>query len=315
MERPKPKIRPRVGTAPQKASPSRASNAADRGVRSDRSVRADRDSRRGVGRDEGGDGEPPAIYRDKDLTKFYGVQACHAIFKTRRHQISRVFIAPRVKDDFAEAIRWCESKGIPCKIAGDSEITKVAMTHHHEGACVEARPVRLRSFKEVLRECSDLPRCTIVYLDGVENPHNLGAAMRTCAFFGVDALLIESREIASLSGATCRVAEGAAEYLPVAVLRRNSPTIPDLQRAGFTVCATTPHEAENLFEISWPKKLVLLFGAEGPGLSEAKMSAADLRAVIPGRAGVVESLNVASAVAIFLGQVGVRPSAKATTKR
>ena len=312
MEPPKPKNRPRGETSPKRTAPSRPPSGAGREVRSGQSVRSDRNERRGGGREEGEDQDPPAIYRDKDLTKFYGVQACHAIFKTRRHQISRVFIAPRVKDEFAEAISWCESKGIPCKIAGDSEITKVAMTHHHEGACVEARPVRLRSFKEVLRECSDRPRCTIVYLDGVENPHNLGAAMRTCAFFGVDALLIESREIASLSGATCRVAEGAAEYLPVAVLRRNSPTIPDLQRAGFTVCATTPHEAESLFDISWPKKLVLLFGAEGPGLSEAKMSSADLRAVIPGRAEVVESLNVASAVAIFLGQVGIRPSAKST---
>lgn len=136
-------------------------------------------------------------------------------------------------------------------------------------------------------------------LEGVENPHNIGAILRTACFFGVEGVIIQSQQVNQLSGAACRIAEGAAEYLPIAFTKDYGPSFKALKERGFTFVATTPHEARSIYSIKWPDKLVLLFGAEGAGLSQAALASADMRTVVP-RVGHLESLNVSAAVASVL---------------
>lgn len=237
--------------------------------------------------------------RREDITKFIGVQACLAIFKHRKYDIRRVFVLPDLEECFDPLIQWCDRKGLPVKIVGQEELSRVASTEHHEGVCVEATPLKTLPLGELVTKLSDMQRACLLVLEGVENPHNVGAILRTACFFGVTAVLIRSKQATSLSGAACRIAEGAAEVLPVTIVPSYGDAFAVLKSRGFTMVATTPHEARSLYGVKWPSKVAILFGAEGPGLSEDALRMADIRVAIP-RLGPLESLNVGASVASVL---------------
>ncbi len=246
----------------------------------------------------GGDSRPPHARRE-DLTKFYGVQQCLALFEHRRKDIRRVFVMPQLKERLEGVAQWCERQGLSARVVEFEELSKVSGTDHHEGVCIEARPLRTLVSGELLKRLTDLQRACVLILEGVENPHNVGAILRTACFFGVTAVIIRSTQMSALSGAACRVAEGAAEILPISIVKEYGNIFNVLKARGFSVFATTPHEARSLYSVKWPNKIALLFGAEGLGLSEEGLQLADTRVVIP-RLGPLESLNVGTAVASVL---------------
>ena len=231
--------------------------------------------------------------------RYYGLHCVCAIVETRPKEVHRLFISKKVVPICEALLTFCENKRIPFKVTNDEELARVAATDHHEGIVVEALPVETLSFNDAIRSLKPRKEAFAVFLDGVENPHNLGAAMRTCAFFGVDLLFVAAREMKELSSASCRVAEGAAEDLPVVIVPSATDVFGACKGAGFSVLATTPHGGKDLFAVKWPKKSLLVFGAEGPGLTEDALRAADERIVISRSTGSrIESLNVSSAVAV-----------------
>ena len=105
----------------------------------------------------------------------------------------------------------------------------------------------------------------------------------------------------SLSGAALRVAEGGAEALAVAQAHAGEDVVALLHDAGFKVAATVPRDGAPLYKSSLPPRLVLIFGAEGEGLSVEQIRRADLRLTIPG-SGAVESLNVSASAAVLFAE-------------
>jgi TrmH RNA methyltransferase len=240
--------------------------------------------------------------RRAELTSFYGVQACKAIFERRRHEITRIFIVPELRREMEDLITWASKQGIKTVVGPADELSRVARTEHHEGVCVEARQIRAVAIDELAKRQSTRPNSCLLVLEAVENPHNIGAILRTAGFFGVTGVVLVSKQITSLSAASCRVAEGAAELVQVSVVSELAQAYESLKKAGFTLVATTPHQAQSVYGYAWPKKVAIVFGAEGGGLSEQALSAATERVVIP-RLGELESLNVGAAVASILTEV------------
>jgi TrmH RNA methyltransferase len=238
----------------------------------------------------------------EDLVKFYGVNQCKAIFRNRRNQIRRVFIDEVQADVFQDLIEWSDRRGIPCKVVSRDELSKVAATEHHEGVCCEALPIELVPVSKFISKLKDESSSQVLILEDVENPHNVGAILRTAGFFGVSAILLISKQLRALSGATCRVSEGAAEVLPITIARDGDEVFSALKASGYTVFATTPHQASSIYSVRWPKKVALIFGAEGSGLSEKSMQLAEQRIAIP-REGAIESLNVGVAVGCVLAEL------------
>lgn len=242
--------------------------------------------------------KPPHFDRE-ERTKYYGVQCCLAIFEHRRADIKRIFVTPEREEAFDHVLEWAERKRVPFKIAEYDEIARVAATEHHEGVMIEARPLKLYAPGDLVRKVTDLQRGVILLMEGVENPHNVGAILRTACFFGVNGVILQSKTVTSLSGAACRIAEGAAEQLPIAFTKDYEATFNALKNRGWSFVATTPHEARSMYSVKWANKVVLMFGAEGTGLSPAALESADVRVVVP-RIGPLESLNVSAAVASVL---------------
>jgi TrmH RNA methyltransferase len=233
------------------------------------------------------------------LVKFIGVQSCTAIAERRCSDIKRVFVAPENEEHFEKLIGWASKRGLPCKVVDHEELARVAGTEHHEGVCVEAKPVPVLSEAAFVGRIADVQRGVVIVLQGVENPHNVGAILRTACFFGVSGVVVESQVMKNLSASTCRVAEGAAEQMQIALVRDSIDVIEYLKKSEYAAFATTPHNARSLYAVSWPDKVLLIFGAEGGGISPQVLTLADVHVSVP-RLGPIESLNVATCVGSVL---------------
>src|SRR5690606_4341641 len=179
------------------------------------------------------------------------------------------------------------------RVVAEEDLRKLAASSHHEGVVADMLREEPQPLTGWLRDLGDGPQCAL-WLDGVGNPHNLGAVLRSAAHFGIAAILLPKHSTLALSGAAARVAEGGAEAVPFVRLGRDDNAIAQLHGAGFKLAATVVRGGESLFDTSLPPRLVYVLGAEGEGMDPTLAEASDLRLSIPGTAAV-ESLNVAAA--------------------
>jgi TrmH RNA methyltransferase len=234
---------------------------------------------------------------------FHGVRACEALFARRPQEIVRVYVEERRRRQFAALLEWCgrERKGF--QVVAADNLARLTGATHHEGIAILARQIRRRTLAELLHEIeADGGAGPLLYLDGVQNPHNLGSILRTAAHYGAAGVLGTTGLLPPLSAAAVRVAEGAAEMVPVCDLADPATDFDRLRKAGYRVVVTSSHRGEPVFAARIPPRPLLVLGGEGEGVSEAIDRRADLRVRIPGT-GAVESLNVSVACGILLGEV------------
>lgn len=236
--------------------------------------------------------------RDADVVKIHGHAAAEAAFRARPEAVVRAYIDTTRQGRFSELMRALAAARVAYRLVPPEELERVTKSRHHEGICLLVKPRPEQSFEEWARDCP--AAASVVILDGVSNPHNLGAIVRTAAHFGARAVWQVGR--APVHGALARVAEGGAESVPVFSVSSAVEPIRQLKEVGFEVCAATVQEgSETLFESSLPRRTAFVLGAEQLGLSEDALALADRSLWIPGT-GAVESLNVASAAAVFLAE-------------
>ena len=183
----------------------------------------------------------------------------------------------------------------------DDDLDRLTQSQHHEGVCLEVLrrpPLALDAF---LRGLKPGTASWLVLLDGVGNPHNFGAVLRIAAHFGADAVLLPPGSTLALNGAACRVAEGGAESVPLVATGDLAGALPALARAGYAAIATVVRQGADLYEAELPRRALLVFGAEGGGLSAGLLKAVRRRVRIPGT-GAVESLNIATAVGVVAAE-------------
>lgn len=234
---------------------------------------------------------------------FHGVRACQAIFDRRPDDIVRVYVTEAMRRPFAAVLAWCAAERKGFQVVPAESLARLAGSLHHEGVAILARQVPRRGLADLLRgiESGGIAG-PLVHLDGVHNPHNLGSILRTAAHFGVGAVVGRSGDLPPLSPAAARVAEGAAEAVPVHALADPAADLARLKEAGYRVVTTSSHRGESLFTADLGPRVVVVLGGEGEGVSPELDRLADLRVRIPGT-GVVESLNVAVAAGVVLAEI------------
>lgn len=243
---------------------------------------------------------PPAReHRDVEL-RLYGLNAIRAVFARRPQAIRKLYLAEARIPQLQLLLKWCVANRVGYRVVEDADLQKLAASTHHEGVVAEVLREEPKTLTTWLRELPAGPQCAL-WLDGVGNPHNLGAILRSAAHFGVGAVLLPKHSTLALSGAAARVAEGGADAVPFVRLGREDNSIAQLHGAGFALAATVVRGGGDLFKAALPQRLVYVLGAEAEGMSPDLAKACDLRLSIPGT-GVVDSLNVASATAVLLSQ-------------
>ncbi|RDZ29533.1 TrmH family RNA methyltransferase [Lysobacter silvisoli] len=295
------------------ASPprSRPPHAGDAGPRRERPARAPQEGGRGFQVGERLDeaqlrGERPAR-RPRDLElRVYGLNAVRAVYARRPQAIRKLYLTESRIPALQPLLAWCVANRVGYRVVEEADLDKLAASQHHEGVLAEVLREEPASLSAWLRDLPAGPQAAL-WLDGVGNPHNLGAILRSAAHFGVSAVLLPKHSSLALSGAAARVAEGGAEAVPMVRLGRDDNALAQLRSAGFALAATLVRGGDDVFAAQLPERLIYVVGAEGEGMDRELAAACDLRLSIPG-SGAVESLNVASATAVFLAAWASRGS-------
>ena len=193
----------------------------------------------------------------------------------------------------------------PVLVASYDVLEAVTGFHVHRGALASFGRLPLRTAADVLAAAR-----RVVVMERVTNHTNLGAVFRSAAALGMDAVLLSPDSCDPLYRRCVRVSMGKVFSVPYAYLDRWPEGVEDVRAAGFRVLALTPHPtATDLAQVrvAPDDRVALLFGAEGPGLTEQALTASDERVRIPMAAGV-DSLNVGAAAAVACWVLGRRPA-------
>lgn len=227
--------------------------------------------------------------------KYYGIHACQALWQKRPNDIVRAYIHESQLKAFGPLMKWCAQNKKAYHIIPEDELQKVTDSIHHEGICILAKAQPPLSEKEMNL---DGPMC-LLYLDGVQNPHNLGSILRTAAHFGIRYVLGEN--LPPLSPSACRIAKGGAEIVRLVSLPKAHETLRRLQQKGFACIGTSSHSGTSLYQFRYPPRSILTIGSESTGVSKPLLKLANQTIQIPGT-DAIESLNVAVATALCIGE-------------
>lgn len=236
---------------------------------------------------------PPA-----ETDRICGTAAVAALFAARPEAVLRLFYMPTRRREAGGFCKLLAAARKPYREVPAEELARIAGTTHHGGlvaiAAARSLPDLAAPFPPVLLGARVLP-----VLDGIGNPHNLGAIARSAAFFGCTGLLLsgDPRQ-AGLSDAAYRTAEGGLEHLAV----HRAPNLGVALRAmapRFTTVAAVPHGGVPPEALPRGKPFALVLGNEEEGLPSATLAACAQRVTLPG-SGRVESLNVSVASAVLI---------------
>ena len=240
----------------------------------------------------------PSRERRNAELRLYGLNAVRAVFAARPQALRKLYLSEARIPALQPLLAWCVANRVGYRVVEEADLGKLAASSHHEGVVADVLRAKPGSLSEWLRALPAGPQCAL-WLDGVGNPHNLGAILRSAAHFGVAAVLLPKHSALTLSGAAARVAEGGAEVVPMVRLGRSDNAIAQLHSVGFQLAATVVQGGGNVFATAIPERVVYVLGAEGAGMDRELVAACDLQLSIPG-SGAVESLNVAAATAVLL---------------
>ena len=247
-------------------------------------------------------GETSSESRAPKIKEFrlYGLNACIAAFKKRPESIRKLWLLESRIPKLTELLAFCVKNRLGYNVVENEDLEKLTSSAHHEGVCMAVLPQPELNLSTWLMAAPQGP-CLLIWLDGVGNPHNLGAIMRSAAHFGVNAILLPKDSGLANSGAAARVAEGAAEHVPLIRLGRTENAVAQLNSAGFTVVSAVVRGGQDIFSTALPARCVLVMGTEQTGVDPALVQISNLKVAVPG-SGLVESLNVSAATAVMLAE-------------
>lgn len=232
----------------------------------------------------------------KDETEVvYGKQACLAVLARRPGDLLRVACSALVVEEIAPLTRFASQKKLPLLTRDDTELERMADSAHHEGVCVQTKPRKWTTPAELVERLVKQKKGLVVALDRVRNPYNVGAILRTAAFFGVDAVVLG----ATLSPQAVRVAEGGAEHL---LLSRTTDLVDTLRRLrdkGVRVIGTDVRAEHDAARARFDGPMALVLGNEREGMTERMRAQCDEVVALRG-SGAIESLNVAVAAGVLI---------------
>ena len=172
----------------------------------------------------------------------------------------------------------------------------------HQGLVGETKPYEYSSLEEIIHIAKKQINPIIVLLDGINDPHNLGAILRSCDVFGVSGVIVKKHHQVSLNSTVAKTSAGAINYVKVAQVSNLSNAINRLKEEGYWVVSTDGSGNTNYQDINYDFKVALVVGSEGEGISQLLLKNSDYIVKIP-MFGHVNSLNASVATAVLLSRI------------
>ena len=227
----------------------------------------------------------------------YGRNTVRELIKN--HKASQVFIVRNTNDDL---IKLCKDNHVKMRIGEKKEMISLVGNVAHQGVACETEGYDYATIEEILSSVPKGKQPCLLMLDGLEDPHNLGAILRTCDAVGVDGVIIGKKRSVSLNATVAKVSTGAIDHVKVAQVTNLTRTLDALKKQGFWAVACENENSQDYRQVDYNMPLVLVIGSEGFGISRLLKSHCDLNVVLP-MVGHVTSLNASVATAVLLYQV------------
>ena len=172
----------------------------------------------------------------------------------------------------------------------------------HQGVAAELKPYQTVSLEEIIAKAKKKEKKVIVMLDGIEDPHNLGAIMRSADVFEASGIILPKHNSVTLNATVAKTSAGAINYVPVAVVNNLNQAIKTLKEKGYWIVSTDGSADISYSSIKYDFPVVVVIGSEGKGVSSLVLKNSDYIVKIP-QHGHVNSLNASVAAGILLAEV------------
>jgi len=233
----------------------------------------------------------------------YGLHALEAVFQREPERIIELFVLKGRDDErllkvvnqarrFGVSVQFCQRKALDDKVSGEQ----------HQGVVARAKAARSLDESDLDKILEQESQPFLLVLDGVTDPHNLGACLRTADAAGVHGVIVPKDKSAKLNPTVRKVACGAAEVIPLLQVTNLARTLKSLQDKGVWVVGTAGEAQQDIYQSKMTGPMALVMGAEGKGMRRLTREHCDELIKLP-MAGSVSSLNVSVATGICLYEI------------
>jgi 23S rRNA (guanosine2251-2'-O)-methyltransferase len=244
------------------------------------------------------------------MNYIYGLNAVSEAIKARGRAFQWVGLAKERHDlRLQRIIEECRKLGVPVRFLQRTELDRIAGNAAHQGVVAVTSAKQYSGLDDVIDEKRGA-YSLIVVLDGIEDPHNLGAILRTADASGADGVVIPERRAAAVTGTVTKTSAGASEHLPIAKVTNIARAVEELKERNIWVAGLDERGTQTYDTVDYNMDCAVVFGAEGKGVHDLVRRKCDFLVSIP-MLGKVSSLNVSVAAGVVLYEIVRQRRAKA----
>lgn len=195
-----------------------------------------------------------------------------------------------------------KEKNVEIEYIDINKLNELTNSGNHQGVCAIVDSFKYSSLEEIIKLSKGKKQPLILILDEIADPQNLGAIIRTCDAFGVDGIILKSRNQVQINMTVVKVSTGATDFVKIAQVSNLNNTIKELKDNGFWIYASDGSGSQDYHQLKYDRPTALIVGSEGKGISHLVLENSDFIIKIP-QTGHVNSLNVSVATGILLANI------------
>lgn len=232
----------------------------------------------------------------------YGLHAVKKMLQCSAADCHQLFCLSNKNQRLQQVISLAKQHKVPTSTQNKRKLQELCGSDKHQGCVLQISDSHQQAFtlQQILQNVT--AQTLLLILDGVQDPHNLGACLRSADAAGVDAVIIPKDRAASMTPVVKKVAAGAAESVPLITVTNLSRAMKEIKQAGIWLVGTSGEAEKSLYEKSFSGPIGLVMGAEGEGIRRLTAEACDYLVKLPMQ-GQVESLNVSVATGVCLYEI------------
>ena len=243
----------------------------------------------------------PTIMAKKSHEIIYGIHAVEAALRNQSENVLQVFVQQGRNDNrIKKILDIAKNSGVSLQAISNDKLKEKCPKARHQGVVAEIR--RSKSSAVTLDDILEKESLLLLVLDEVQDPHNIGACLRTADAAGVDAVIVSKNRSPALSPVMRNVASGAAETVPYIMVSNLARALEKMKQSNVWVMGTSGDCTQTIYDTSTSQRMALVMGSEGKGMRRLTREACDELVSIPMQ-GSVESLNISVATAVCLYEI------------
>ena len=235
---------------------------------------------------------------EREANFIYGRNPVREALKAKR--VKMIYLTDSMSDKLI--LDEIKLQKIEYKVVNTNELTNRFKENKHQGVVAIVKPYEYLNLNEIIRRSKKVEIPIVLILDGINDPHNLGAILRSCDVFNVSGIVIGKHNQVPLNATVAKTSAGAINFVPVALVNNINNALETLKENGFWVVSTDGGASINYQDLKYDFPVALVVGSEGEGVSKLVLKNSDYIVKIP-QYGHVNSLNASVATAILLSRI------------